>query len=155
MGLVNERWGQFLFLVVIISSFFYFILQADVEEDFKVDLQDELQEKLSISKINPKSINQISVEEQMLRMKNKNFKPVQLQGLAPILNLILCLYSICLQQENHNTGISRVLRFILSIILGHAESIGYTNFVYRLSWGLVNSISYDHSNIGHAIIWHV
>ena len=102
MGPVNQRWGQFLFLVVMISSFFYLILQADVEEDLEVDLQDELQEKVSISKINPKSINhilphKISVEEQYLRMMNKNFKPVQPQGLAPILYLILCSYLIFLE----------------------------------------------------------
>ena len=41
MGPGNQRWGQFLFLVLLISSFFYFILQADIEKDFVVDLQDE------------------------------------------------------------------------------------------------------------------
>ena len=41
MGPGNQRWGQFIFLILLISSFFYFILQADVEEDFVVGLQDE------------------------------------------------------------------------------------------------------------------
>ena len=95
MGPVNQRWGQFLFLVVLISSFFYFILQADVEEDLEVDLQDKFQEKVYISDDFNKSINPISVEEQILRMKTNlkpiqkaNLKPVQPQGLALILNLM-------------------------------------------------------------------
>ena len=41
MGPGNQRWGQFIFLILLISSFFYFILQADIEKDFVVDLQDE------------------------------------------------------------------------------------------------------------------
>ena len=33
----NQRWGQFLVLIVLISSFFYFILQVDIEEDLEVE----------------------------------------------------------------------------------------------------------------------
>ena len=95
MGPGNQRWGQFIFLILLISSFFYFILQADVEEDLEVDLQDKFQEKVYISDDFNKSINPISVEEQILRMKTNlkpiqkaNLKPVQPQGLAPILNLM-------------------------------------------------------------------
>ena len=75
MGPGNQRWGQFLFLVLLISSFFYFILQADVEEDFVVDLQDE---QVPISE-SFDQINKLSIHP-----KKTNF--LQPQGLAPIFN---------------------------------------------------------------------
>ena len=78
MGPGNQRWGQFLFLVLLISSFFYFILQADVEEDFVVDLQDE---QVPISE----SFDQI--DKLSIHPKKTNFS--QPKGLAPIFNLIL------------------------------------------------------------------
>merc|ERR1712131_17439 len=43
MGTGNKRWGQFLVLIVLTCSFFYFILQVDIEEDLQVDLQVELE----------------------------------------------------------------------------------------------------------------
>ena len=74
MGPGNQRWGQFLFLVLLISSFFYFILQADVEEDLVVDLQDE---QVSISE------NFGQIKKSILPKKTNLLQP---QGLAPILN---------------------------------------------------------------------
>ena len=75
MGLGNQRWGQFIFLILLISSFFYFILQADVEEDLVVDLQDE----------------QVSISENFGQIKKLSILPkktnlLQTQGLAPIFN---------------------------------------------------------------------
>ena len=75
MGPGNQRWGQFIFLVLLISSFFYFILQADVEEDFVVDLQDEQV---------PKSEGFDAIDKLSIHPKKTNL--LQPQGLAPILN---------------------------------------------------------------------
>ena len=75
MGPGNQRWGQFIFLILLISSFFYFILQADVEEDLVVDLQDE---QVPISE-NFGQIDKLSI----LPKKTNLLQP---QGFAPIFN---------------------------------------------------------------------
>ena len=75
MGPGNQRWGQFIFLILLISSFFYFILQADVEEDFFVDLQDE---QVPISD-GLDAIDKLSIHPKKMNL-------LQTQGLAPIFN---------------------------------------------------------------------
>ena len=81
MGPGNQRWGQFLFLVLLISSFFYFILQADVEEDFVVDLQDE---QVPISKSFDQNFFKTFDQINKLSIHPKKTNFLQPQGLAPI-----------------------------------------------------------------------
>ena len=81
MGPGNQRWGQFIFLVLLISSFFYFILQADVEEDFVVDLQDE---QVPISEGFDAIEGSDAIDKLSIHPKKPNL--LQPQGLAQILN---------------------------------------------------------------------
>ena len=55
MGTGKQRWGQFLVLIVLMSSFFYFILQVDIEEDLVIeaDLHLGLQRSLQKSIMEP------------------------------------------------------------------------------------------------------
>ena len=92
MGPANQRWGQFLFLILLISSFFFFILQAEVDEDFQVDLYDAKSYEDFDNSVLPKLAN-----NQLQSMKKTNsssivhFNPqgskVQSQGLVSIINL--------------------------------------------------------------------
>ena len=90
MGTGNKRWGQFLVLIVLTCSFFYFILQVDIEEDLQVDLQVELevdpkngiQDKLSKFKDVQKSFPK-SFMNPVTYVKQTNF----FQGLLPMLNM--------------------------------------------------------------------
>ena len=99
MGPANQRWGQFLFLILLISSFFFFILQAEVDEDFQVDLHDAKSYEDFDNSVLPKSAN-----NQLQSMKKTNsssivhFNPqgskVQSLGLVSIINLTFWPYSL-------------------------------------------------------------
>ena len=90
MGTGNKRWEQFLVLIVLICSFFYFILQVDIEEDLQANLQADsevdpengLQDKLSKSKEIRKSFPK-SFMNPVTYMKQTNF----FQGLLPTQNM--------------------------------------------------------------------